>query len=106
MGSKKARTDKSKKSKAAPHYSKRSKNEGLCYSLCKELERSRGITEKCLHKERCPSSYQERERRLRAREREEKEKPDNAGVNIVYDWKRRVLLRDGVIIDRYSPRFF
>ena len=44
--------------------------------------------------------------RLRAREREEKEKPDNAGVNIVYDWKRRVLLRDGVIIDRYSPRFF
>ena len=44
--------------------------------------------------------------RLKAREREEKEKPENAGVNIVYDWKKRVLLREGMVIDRFSPRFF
>lgn len=44
--------------------------------------------------------------RLRKREREEKEKAENVGVNIKYDWKDRVLLRDGVIIDRFAPRFF
>lgn len=42
--------------------------------------------------------------RLRKREREKKEKPKNAGVNITYDWKDRVLLKDGVIIDRFSPQ--
>ncbi|MEA3357744.1 MAG: hypothetical protein U9Q67_04915, partial [Patescibacteria group bacterium] len=44
--------------------------------------------------------------RLRARERDEKNKPENAGVNIHYDWKQRVLLRDEVIIDRYCPIFY
>lgn len=44
--------------------------------------------------------------RLRKRERDEKEKPENIGVNIKYDWKERVLLRDGEIIDRFSPQFF
>ena len=44
--------------------------------------------------------------RLRSREREEKAKPENAGVNIVYDWKKRVLLRDGNVIDRFCPYFF
>ncbi|KAK4299453.1 hypothetical protein Pmani_028266 [Petrolisthes manimaculis] len=32
--------------------------------------------------------------RLRQREKEEKDKPENVGVNLVYDWKRRVLLKD------------
>ena len=44
--------------------------------------------------------------RLRRREREEREKAENVGVNIVYDWRNRVLMRDGVIIDRFTPRFF
>lgn len=44
--------------------------------------------------------------RLKSREKEEKEKPENAGVNIVYDWKKRVLLRDGSVIDRFCPYFF
>ena len=45
-------------------------------------------------------------KRLRDREKEEKNKPENAGVNIKYDWKNRVLLRDEEVIDRYSPSFF
>lgn len=44
--------------------------------------------------------------RLRAREKEEKDKAENAGVVIRYDWKTRVLLRDDVVIDRYTPDFF
>ena len=44
--------------------------------------------------------------RLRMREKEEKEKPCNAASNISYDWKKRVLLRDGIVIDRFSPKFF
>ncbi len=42
---------------------------------------------------------------LRQREKEEKEKPENVGVNIVYDWKRRVLLREGNVIDKFSHFF-
>ena len=44
--------------------------------------------------------------RLRRREKEERDKPENQGTNIKYDAKERVLLRDGVIIDRYTPNFF
>ena len=44
--------------------------------------------------------------RLRKREREEKEKVENVDVNITYDWKNRVLTRDGVIIDRFMTHFF
>ena len=44
--------------------------------------------------------------RLRKREREEREKAENVGVNVTYDWKNRVLTRDGVVIDRFTPRFF
>ena len=44
--------------------------------------------------------------RLRAREKEEKEKPENVSANIVYDWKNRVLLRNGDVIDKFSPNFF
>ena len=44
--------------------------------------------------------------RMRKREKEEKEKPGNQGTNIYYDSAQRVLLRDGEIIDRYSPSFF
>ena len=44
--------------------------------------------------------------RLRKRERDEKYKPENEGVNIFYDKQRRVLLRDGLVIDRYAPSYF
>lgn len=44
--------------------------------------------------------------RLRKREKEERDKASNTGTVIVYDWKNRVLLRDGLVIDRFAPRFF
>lgn len=44
--------------------------------------------------------------RLRRREREEREKPENQGTNIRYDSAARVLLRDGIVVDRYAPTFF
>ena len=44
--------------------------------------------------------------RLRNKAREEQEKPSNIGVQILYDWKRRVILRDDVVIERFAPRFF
>ena len=43
--------------------------------------------------------------RLWTRENEERQKPDNQRVEITYDWRRRVLLRDGVVIDKYFPNF-
>ena len=43
--------------------------------------------------------------RLRKREKEEKEKPENALCKITYDYKERVLKKDGVIIDRFCPSF-
>ena len=43
--------------------------------------------------------------RLRKREKELKEDPANRGVNIIYDYKNRVLKRDGVMIDRFNPHF-
>ncbi|KAK8377055.1 hypothetical protein O3P69_013599 [Scylla paramamosain] len=52
------------------------------------------------------SSVRKEYARLRTREREEREKPVNVGANITYDRKDRVLLRDGVVIDRYQPQFF
>ena len=45
-------------------------------------------------------------RRLYRREKEEKDKPENQGTNIKYDAEQRVLLRDGLVIDRYAPIFF
>jgi hypothetical protein len=43
--------------------------------------------------------------RLRRVVKEEKEKPGNAGIHIEYDYKNRVVLRDGVVIDRFQPVF-
>lgn len=44
--------------------------------------------------------------RLRQREKDERELPENQGVEILYDFKKRVLLRNGLVIDRYSPKYF
>ena len=43
--------------------------------------------------------------RLRKREKELKEDHANRGVNIQYDYKARVITRDGVVIDRFNPSF-
>lgn len=40
------------------------------------------------------------------KEREEKEKPESLGINIEYDCKDQVLVRDGRVIDRFSPSLF
>ncbi len=36
----------------------------------------------------------------------EENKPENEGTNITLDARKRVLLRDGVVIDRWRPSFF
>lgn len=43
--------------------------------------------------------------RLRRREKDEKEKTENVGATMEYNWRRRLLLRDSMVIDRYSPYF-
>ena len=44
--------------------------------------------------------------RLRKQTHIEAAKPENAGTDIRYDHKRRAILRDGIVIDRFSPSFF
>ena len=44
--------------------------------------------------------------RLFAAERSEKEKAENAGKEVIFDKKKRVLTIDGVVIDRFKPSFF
>ena len=61
----------------------------------------------CIFEERPTPRSEEREpARFRSRENAEEVKPENVGVNIVYDWKIRVLLRNGNVIDKFSPNFF
>ena len=43
--------------------------------------------------------------RLRKREKEEKAKSENTHCTISYDYKRRVLLRNNQVIDRFCPSF-
>ena len=45
-------------------------------------------------------------RRLKAAEKEEKEKPENVGCLIKIDYRRRVLLKDEMVIDKWNPWFF
>ena len=44
--------------------------------------------------------------RLFESERNEKAKPENAGKDVVFDKRRRLLLVDGEVVDRYKPSFF
>ena len=44
--------------------------------------------------------------RLKKLTKDEKNKSENVGVNITYDAKNRVVKREGVIIDRFTPKFF
>ena len=43
--------------------------------------------------------------RLRKRKKEEKGKSENTNYTIRYDYKRRVLLRNNQVIDRFYPSF-
>ena len=45
-------------------------------------------------------------KRLNDAEAAEKEKPTNRGCDIKLDYKLRVITRDGVVIDRWSPKYF
>ncbi len=45
-------------------------------------------------------------KRLREAEAVEKDRPENAGCTIHLDTRERKLLRDGVVIDSFSPSFF
>ena len=44
--------------------------------------------------------------RLRKVAKDEKNKSGNANADITYDAKNRVVKRDDVIIDRFTPKFF
>ena len=43
--------------------------------------------------------------RLRKAEKEMKANPDNRGADIRYDHKDRVITRNGIVVDRFSPAF-
>ena len=44
--------------------------------------------------------------RLRKVAKDENEKADNEGCTIVFDHKNRVVTKDNVVIDRFTPKFF
>ena len=74
--------------------------------VAKNLKQAAGVMARVYMKKDVHPAVRKEQARLRTREREEKEKPANTGTNIRYDWKNRVLLRDDVVIDRFSPAFF
>ena len=43
--------------------------------------------------------------RLRRKLKELRDDPSNRGVEIKYDYKTRLMTRDGVVIDRFNPHF-
>ena len=45
-------------------------------------------------------------RRLFEAEKKEKERPENVGVEIRFDTRKRELLRDGIVIDSWKPTPF
>jgi hypothetical protein len=50
-------------------------------------------------------AWRKEHNRLRKVVKEEKEKTENAAVEILYDPKKRVVTRDGLIIDKFTPHF-
>ena len=43
--------------------------------------------------------------RLRIKLREQKDLAENRGIEIKYDFKTRLMTRNGVVIDRFNPHF-
>ena len=78
----------------------------LILEKAKNLKKCEGHLARIFIKKDLHPAVRKEMARLREREREEKNKPENAGTNIRYDWRNRVLLRDDVIIDRYAVNFF
>ncbi len=74
--------------------------------VVKNLKQARGNMARVYVKKDTHPAARKEYARIRKREKEEREKPANVGTNIEYDWRRRILLRDGLVIDRFSPRFF
>ena len=75
-------------------------------SAARELKNAGGSFARVYIKKDTHPAVRKEVGRLRQREREEKAKPQNSGVQIVYDAKRRVLLRGDTVIDRFTPKFF
>lgn len=73
--------------------------------VAKNLKDSEGPLSRVYVKKDLHPAVRKEMGRIKKREKDEKEKPENAGATITYDWKNRVLLRDGIVIDRYSPYF-
>ena len=57
------------------------------------------IKDVCLKKDQHPAIHAEWRRMFMA-EKEERDKPENVGSNIVFDKKKRILLKDNVVNDR------
>lgn len=70
--------------------------------VAKNLKNADGSPSRVYSKKDVHPAVRKEAARLRRKERREKEKSDNAGMNIVYDWKNRVLLREGVVIVVHS----
>ena len=70
----------------------------------KNLKEEAGYSQIYIKKDIHPCVRKETERIMK-KVKEEKQKPGNTGVDIKFDWKNRVIIRDGVIIDRFRPSF-
>lgn len=80
------------------------KERDIILTKAKKLKKAGNHLSKVYLKKDVHPAVRRENARLRKREREEKEKPENVGVNISFDWKDRVLLRDGAIIVRFLPQ--
>lgn len=65
--------------------------------MAKNLKEAGGLWTNIYIKKDVHPTIRKESARLRRREREEKEKAENAEVNVTYDWKNRVLLRDAMV---------
>ena len=70
----------------------------------KNLKDESGCAKVYIRKDTHPTVRRE-QNRLRKREKEEKGKSENTNCTIRYDYKRRVLLRNNQVIDRFCPSF-
>ena len=70
----------------------------------KNLKGLRGFDRVYIKKDKHPTVRREMNR-LKKKEKEEKDNPDNAGTTIRYDYKKRELLKDNIVIDRFCPSF-
>ena len=64
-----------------------------------------GLLRKVFFKRDMHPAWRKEHDRLFKLAREEKRKPENAGIEIRYDKKKRVLTRNGLVVDRFNPGF-